>query len=117
MILSLRLPRVGAHLSQITIHRLIAKAGDELRPGTPLLEVRVDLAAQKAQDCPPVSFYRIISTERAYLRSLDVSSAALLDVGVHLGIATSGHDESPEGVAVRALRTSSVAIQIDPLSR
>lgn len=117
MILSLCLPRFGAQMHQGTIHKLIAKAGDELRPGTPLLEVRVDLGAAKAQDCPPLVFFRIIATERAYLRSLDVRPAAVLDVGTALGVATTDSKESAEGPAARALRTTSVAIQIDPLSR
>jgi hypothetical protein len=117
MILSLSLPRMGAQMQQGTIHKLIAKAGDELRPGTPLLEVRVDLVAAKAQDCPPLFFFRIIATERAYLRSLDVSLGGVLEVGTLLGVATTGSGENPEGPASRALRTTSVAIQIDPLSR
>jgi hypothetical protein len=117
VILALTLPRVGAQMHQGTIHRLLAKAGDELRPGTPLMEVRVDLGAAKAQDCPPLLFFRLIATERAYLRSLDVSHAEVLDVGATLGVATSNSDESIEGQPARALRTTSVAIQIDPLSR
>jgi hypothetical protein len=117
VILALTLPRVGAQMHQGTIHRLLAKAGDELRPGTPLLEVRVDFGAAKAQDCPPLLFFRIIATERAFLRSLNVSPAEVLDVGAQLGVATSSSDESIEGQPARALRTTSVAIQIDPLSR
>ncbi len=117
MILSLSLPRVGAQMQQGTIHKLLAKPGDQLRPGTPLLEVRVDLGTAKAQDCPPLVFFRIISTERAHLRSLDAELGAVLDVGAPLGVATTDGSESTEGPAARALRTTSVAIQIDPLSR
>jgi hypothetical protein len=117
LILALILPRVGAQMHQGTIHRLLAKPGDELRPGTPLLEVRVDLGAAKAQDCPPLLFFRIIATERACLRSLDVSLGEVLDAGAKLGVATSDGTEDCEGQPARALRTTSVAIQIDPLSR
>jgi len=117
MILALTLPRVGPQMHQGTIHKLLAKPGDELRPGTPLLEVRVDFGAAKAQDCPPLLFFRIIATERACLRSLDVSLGEVLDVGAKLGVATSDINEPTEGQAARVLRTTSVAIQIDPLSR
>lgn len=117
MILALTLPRLGSLMHQGTIHKLLAKAGDELKPGTPLLEVRVDLGMAKAQDCPPLLFFRIIATERAYLRSLDVSHAELLDVGARLGVATSDSNETTEGRPARSLRTTSVVIQIDPLSR
>ena len=117
MILSLSLPRVGAQMRQGTIHKLIAKVGDELRPGVPLLEVRVDLGAAKAQDCPPLFFFRVIATERGFLRSWNVSQAAVLDVGSALGVATTESGENPEGPPARTLRITSVAIQIDPLSR
>jgi pyruvate/2-oxoglutarate dehydrogenase complex dihydrolipoamide acyltransferase (E2) component len=117
VILSLTLPKIGVQMQQGIIHKLIAKVGDELRPGTPLLEVRVDLGADKAQDCPPLFFFRIIATERAVLRSLNIAHAQVVAVGAALGVATSASAESAEGQPVRALRTTSVAIQIDPLSR
>jgi len=117
MILSLSLPRVGDRMHRGTVHRLLAKAGDALRPGTPLLEIRVDLGAAKEQDCPPLAFFRIIATERAYLRSIAVSPSTVVDPGAPLGVASTEIDESVDGPAARALRTTAIAIQVDPLSR
>lgn len=117
MILSLILPKAGAPMSRASIHRIMAKAGDELRSGTPLMEVRVELDSQQAQDCPPLIFFRIIATERSVLRSLDVATGTPVIAGQTLGIATSSADESIDGAPTRALRTTSVAIQIDPLAR
>lgn len=117
MILSLALPKVGAQMSRGTIHRLVHTVGDELRPGVPLLEVRVDLESDKAQDCPPLYFFRLIATERGVLRSLNVALGDVVDAGTVIGVVTSTADESADGAATRALRTTSVAIQIDPLSR
>lgn len=117
MILSLVLPRVGQQMQRGTIHRLLVQAGDAVRPGTPLLEVRVDLGAAKAQDCPPLFFFRLIATERAYLRSLAVAPADVLEVGAPLGVATTTQDEGYAQPALRSLRATSVAIQVDPLSR
>jgi ethanolamine utilization microcompartment shell protein EutS len=117
MILTVALPRIGTQPQQVTLHRLIAVPGAELKPGTALFEVRVDLGAASAQDCPPLSFFRIIATERGFLRSLAVAQGAALVAGAPLGIATTTLDETALGAAVRALRASAVAIQIDPLSR
>jgi pyruvate/2-oxoglutarate dehydrogenase complex dihydrolipoamide acyltransferase (E2) component len=117
MILSLNMPKVGAGMTQGTIHRLVAAVGDELRPGVPMLEVRVDLESDKVQDCPPLYFFRIIATERGVLRSVTVAEGDVVAAGSTLGIVTSAAAESAEGAATRALRTTSVAIQIDPLSR
>lgn len=117
MILSVMLPRMGGQTTQATIHKVLASPGEALRPGTALLEVRVDPGAANAQDCAPLYFFRIMSTERAVLRTLDVSAGQVLPVGGVLGVATSTADEPVGGQPGRALRTTSVAIQIDPLSR
>lgn len=117
MILSLTLPKVGSLMQEGTIHRLVANVGDELRPGSPLLEVRVDLGVGSVQDCPPLFFFRIVATERAVLRSLSISPGQVVPIASVMGMATSTAGESTEGQPVRALRTTSVAIQVDPLSR
>jgi pyruvate/2-oxoglutarate dehydrogenase complex dihydrolipoamide acyltransferase (E2) component len=117
MILSLALPKVGAQMSRGAIHRVVAGVGDELRPGVPLLEVRVDLDSDKAQDCSPLYFFRVIATERGVLRALNVAVGDVVDAGAVIGAVTSTASESTEGTATRALRTTCVAIQIDPLAR
>src|ERR1700690_189535 len=117
MILSLVMPRVGAYMRQASIHKIIANPGDELRPGTPLLEIRIDFGSAKTQDCPPLSFFRIIATERAHLRSLGVALGALFEVGAPLGVASTDRNEGIDGAPARALRLTSGAIQIGPLSR
>jgi len=116
VILSLSLPRVGEQMSGGTVHRLLARPGEALRPGSPLLEVRVDLGAAKAQDCPPMFHFRLLATERAFLRTLLVAPGELLEVGAAMGVATTLLDEGLDGPAARGLRTTAVAIQVDPLS-
>jgi hypothetical protein len=116
MILSLSLPKISEQLLGATVHRILAKSGDELRPGTPLFEIVADLGASGDQDCPPVQCFRIVATERAYLNRLLVSIGENLGPGAQLGVATTIVDESAEGVATRALRSMSVGIQIDPLA-
>lgn len=116
MILSLTLPRVGEQMREATVHRLIARSGEPLRPGSGILELRVDLGAAKAQDCPPVFHFRLVATERAHLRALDVAVGDVLAVGAPLGVATTTPDEAADGAGARALRTTSVAIQVDPLA-
>ena len=116
MILRLSLPRVGEQMQRGTVHRVLARAGDALRPGTPLVEVRVDLGAANAQDCPPMFYFRLIATERAHLRALTAAAGDVIDVGAALGLATSTPDEPHDGAPTRPLRTTSVAIQVDPLA-
>ena len=99
-----------------TVRRLLVKAGDELRPGTPLFEVRVDLGASGEQDCPPVQHFRIVSTERAHVRELRVEAGDDIAAGALLGVCTTTGAEPADGPAARALRSMSVGIQIDPLA-
>jgi hypothetical protein len=116
LILSVSMPRVGDQMHEGTIHRVVAQPGEALRPGSPVVEVRVDLSAAKAQDCPPIFYFRLIATERAQLRTLRVSKGDVLAVGTILGEASTAPDDAPDGKPIRALRTTSVAIQVDPLA-
>jgi hypothetical protein len=115
VILSLSLPKMGDHLLGATVHRILARVGDELRPGTPLLEVRADLGAAGQQDCPPVQSFRIVATERAHLSRLLVAVGDALGPGAVLGLATTTTGENDDGPPSRALRSMSVAIRVDPL--
>lgn len=116
MILSLALPRMGELKRPGTVRRVVARAGDALRPGAPLIEVRVDLDEANARDCPAVIIYRLIATERAYLRAMLVSPGDVIDGNATFGLATTTPDEALDTGAVRALRTTSVSIMVDPLS-
>jgi pyruvate/2-oxoglutarate dehydrogenase complex dihydrolipoamide acyltransferase (E2) component len=116
VILDVALPRAGEQMHEGTVRRLIASPGDVLRPGSPLLEIRVDLSSAKAQDCPPIFFFRLVATERAHLRAWTVVTGDVVHVGGVLGVASTSPDEGTEGPRTRSLRTTSVAIQVDPLS-
>jgi hypothetical protein len=116
MILSLALPRMGELTRPGTVRRVLARVGDALRPGAPLLEIRVDLDGTNARDCPAVILYRLIATERAYLRSLSVAPGDVLEVAAPIGLATTSLEEVFDGPPARALRTTPVSIQVDPLA-
>jgi hypothetical protein len=116
MILSLVLPRMGEISRPGTVRRVMAIAGDALRPGTPLMEVRVDLDEANARDCPATIFYRLIATERAYLRTLLVAPGDIIEGSASFGLATTIPDEALQAPAARALRTTSVSIMVDPIS-
>ena len=116
MILSLVLPRMGEISRPGTVRRVMASTGDALRPGTPLMEVRVDLDEANARDCPAVIIYRLIATEHAYLRTLLVSPGEVIDGSASFGLATTTPEEALQARAVRALRTTSVSVMVDPLS-
>jgi hypothetical protein len=98
-----------------TVHRVLARPGDALRPGSPLVEIRVDLGAERAQDCPPLFYFRLVATEKAHLRSVSAVPGQIVAVGDPLGLATTVPDEIVASASTRSLRMTSVAIQADPL--
>jgi hypothetical protein len=116
MILSLSLPKISEHLLGATIHRILAQPGAELRPGSPVCEVRADLGAAGQQDCPPVLYFRVVATERAHLSRMVVAVGDAIGPNALLGVATTAAGESADGAPARALRTMSVGIQVDPLA-
>ena len=99
-----------------TVRRVIARAGDALGPGTPLLELRVDLDEANARDCPAMYFVRMIATERAHLRALALSAGDVVLPSAPLGVASTSSEETLDRPPTRALRTTCVSIPVDPLS-
>jgi hypothetical protein len=49
MILSLTLPKVGYQMAQETIHKLVAKPGDELRPDEPVHDLARHWAGSRSR--------------------------------------------------------------------
>lgn len=72
MIYEFRLPVIVPQMSGATVECVYADAGDSLRMGGKLLDLSVDLSSAFAQECPPVSYYRLVLREPVYLRQLDV---------------------------------------------
>ena len=116
MIMNLSLPKISDQFVSASIFRVLVEPGQELKPGTPIVELRADLGGSGEQDCAPVQYFRIVATERAHLGRLLVAVGDNLGPGAALAIATSQPGESSEGTPVRALRAMSVGIRVDPLS-
>ena len=110
MLLEYRLPAINANMTEASIERRYAEPGDALGIGTRLLDLRVDLSSSFSQDCPPISFYRIVVRERAYLRELRLADGAPCPVGELIAIFSTEPDEPTGGVAARAIRVATAGI-------
>ena len=105
MLLGLALPRIVPQMAEGKIHVLLAKEGERLRVGSPLLEVAVDLSRVVAHDCPPISHYRMVLREPAMLRRLLVAEGDIVEVGGPLALLSSGED-ALEGAPTRDIRVT-----------
>jgi hypothetical protein len=117
VILALSLPKISDRLVGASIHRVLVEPGQEIKPGTPIVEVRADLGSAGDQDCPPIQYFRIVATERGYLGRTLVALGDALGPGAPLALATTSAGESCDGPIARPMRSMSVAIRIDPLSQ
>jgi pyruvate/2-oxoglutarate dehydrogenase complex dihydrolipoamide acyltransferase (E2) component len=114
MLLSMSLPPINVHMTVATIMRVHARAGAALAPGAKLIDVRVDLSDAFAQDCPPVSYYRLVLRESAWLRRIAVAAGAEVAAGGILALLSTDAAEPLDGTASRAVRLATAGILWQP---
>ena len=76
MILSLNMPRLGDPVIHGLIDKIHVSEGCRIEAGSKLFDIRVDLSAVAPQDCPPVSYFRMVSREGGWVRRLTCASGA-----------------------------------------
>jgi hypothetical protein len=114
VLLTLKLPRLITDVTCAKIERVFATEGQFLKPGTKICDLRIDLSAVAAHDCPPVSFFRIAFRERAWLRRLNVASGEIRETGAELALFSTEQDESVESVPARLARFTTAGIIYQP---
>jgi hypothetical protein len=83
VLLTLTLPRIHDLMTAATIEAVYARAGDALAIGAKLCDLTVDLSAVAAQDCPPISHFRLVLRERLWVRDVGAAPSSDLAVGAH----------------------------------
>jgi hypothetical protein len=114
MLLSMLLPPINVHMTYATIKRVHATPGQALSPGAKLIDLRIDLTSAFPQDCPPISYYRIVLRERAWLRSVMVAQGGDVAPGQPLALLSTEDGEPLDGTPVRAVRVSTAGILWQP---
>lgn len=94
MIVHLLLPTINPHMSGARIECLYAAPGDVLKTGSKLLDLGIDLSSAFAQECPPVSFFRVVLRETMILRSWHVARGDLCALGDPVATFSSLPDEA-----------------------
>jgi hypothetical protein len=110
LLLSLKLPQVSPYMAGATIDLVHAAPGAALQAGARLLDLKVDLSATAAHDCPPVSFYRLMIREAAWLRTLLISPGADCATGDLLAVFSTEPLEPLDAPPERELRISVASI-------
>jgi hypothetical protein len=110
VLITFTLPRIHAMMAAATIEAIYARPGDALAVGAKLCDLTVDLSAVAAQDCPPISHFRIVLRERLWVREVGVAPATEVAVGATLVRFTTAPDEPLAGPAAREARVSIAGI-------
>jgi len=101
---------MGQQMTSGTVTSLGIAAGDPLKVGSKLLDVRVDLSTAAPQDCPPIFYFRMVAREKGWVRKVAVSVGEEKSVGDVLALISTEPDEPLDGPVVRPLRVASAAI-------
>jgi len=110
VIFDFRLPLINPHMSEALIECLHAVPGSALKTGDKLLDLSVDLNNAFAQDCPPISFYRIIVRENVVLREFRLACGQPGKVGELIAVFSTTSDEAGDQPAQRGIRFATAGI-------
>ena len=110
MLLTLALARINPLMTEAIINTLYGQVGSVLSPGTKLLDLTIDLSETIAQDCPPISYYRLVLREAAWLRRWLVKLGDRPAVGSVLALLSTSENEAMDGTPTRAARVMTAGI-------
>ncbi len=110
MLYELRLPRVNPYMAAGRIECVHAACGSQLRSGDRILDLSIDLSGAFSQDCPPVSFYRLVLRETLWLRRISVPLGITCALDQPVAVFSSDPDEPTEGEIARPVRVAAAGI-------
>jgi len=110
MIFEFKLPLITPHMSMAVIECFHAASGTSLKAGSKLLDLSVDLSSSFSQDCPPISFFRIIVRENAILREFLVVRGQACPEGELIAVFSTVADEAIDQPVSRGIRLATAGI-------
>jgi hypothetical protein len=110
LLLNLITPRINDYMTTGIVEEVYAAQDAALGVGAKLLDLTVDLSAAAPHDCPPISHYRIVLRERAWLRRIHVARGDEPAVGAPLATLSTEPDEPLDAGAGRPVRVAIASI-------
>jgi len=110
VIFDFKLPLISPHMSEALMECLYVAPGSALKTGDKLLDLSVDLSNAFLQDCPPISFFRIIMRENVVLREFRLARGELCKVGELVAVFSTIADEARDQPAQRGIRFATAGI-------
>ena len=110
MIYELRAPRIMTEEATLRLEVIYVCPGDALVIGQKLFDLSIDMSVRYSQNCPPISYYRVVARERGRLRSFDGAAGAVFEPEAALGLVSSDPEEDLEAAPSRAFRVNTAGI-------
>jgi hypothetical protein len=110
MIYEFRLPIIVSQMTGATLECLHAKHCDSLKMGSKLFDLSIDLSSVFAQECPPISFFRVVLREAAWLRKLELAPGKFSQLDEEMAVFSTSPDEDISQPAARTVRTTVAGI-------
>jgi hypothetical protein len=114
LLLNLIVPRINDYMTTAIVEAVHAREGDKLDVGVKLIDLTVDLSAAAPHDCPPISHYRLIVRERAWLRRVEASRGDERSLGAPLALLSTDPDEPLDAPIGREARLAIATILYQP---
>jgi len=110
MIYALKLPTIVPQMTGATVECLHAAPGDELKMGSKLLDLSIDLSSAFAQECPPISYYRIVMREPMFVRAMAAGPGDFIGLSSDIALLSTTPDEPLDAAPARPPRVTIAAI-------
>jgi len=110
VLLTLSLPRINEYMTSARIEAVHADVGAALGTGSKFIDLTIDLSAIAAQDCPPVSHFRLAVRDRVWLRRLQVARGDTIEVGAMIAWFTTDAHEPLDVAPSRSVRVAIAGI-------
>ncbi len=114
MLYNLPIPKLTEHPAVIRLEFRYPQPGAHLLVGAKLADVSVDLSNVFAQNCPPISFYRIVLREACFLRAWLAEPGQLCAPGTSIAIFSTAADEPVNAAVNRQARIMTAGITYHP---
>ncbi|CAN5503995.1 hypothetical protein BH10PSE17_BH10PSE17_25570 [soil metagenome] len=107
------LPRIIADMADARIETVHVAVGEEVEGGR-LLDISIDLGQAAALNCPPISYYRLVTREKVRLLELRVAPGGRCEPGAAVAVFGDGSAIAADEPMARPLRLTVAAILWHP---
>jgi len=114
LLYSLPIPKLTDHPAAMRVETLYPLPGARLLVGAKLADISMDLSGAFAQNCPPISFHRIVLREPCFLRAWLAQPGQVCAQGASIAIFSDAEDEPADTAIARPVRIMTAGITYHP---